>query len=137
VPDLRDEAGLDYRRAIQLSRDQIAAGGGPPSSEQLGRLAVWLAKYGDSNQAVTIIKGMDDPSAEVRFRATVVYELAGRREEALRSLEAALNGGHPRFEVQNDPELLSLRADPRYHILVSTLKPAPASNPSRADNRNE
>lgn len=137
VPDLRDEAGLDYRRAIQLSRDQIAAGGGPPSSEQLGRLAVWLAKSGDSNQAVTIIKGMDDPSAEVRFRATVVYELAGRREEALRSLEAALNGGHPRFEVQHDPELLSLRADPRYHILVSNLKPAPASNPSRADNRNE
>jgi serine/threonine-protein kinase len=51
----------------------------------------------------------------------VTYELAGRRDEALATLERALQRGYGIIEVRADPELARLRTDVRYHRLVSKL----------------
>ena len=46
---------------------------------------------------------------------------AGDPSRALGALEAALRAGYASDTVQRDPELLKLRADPRYQRLVSSL----------------
>ena len=52
------------------------------------------------------------------FRAAVINELAGRRDAALTSLQAALNGGYASSEINNDPELLRLRTDVGFQRLI-------------------
>ena len=51
----------------------------------------------------------------------MVYELAGKRERALRDVETALRLGYSRREVDNEPELLKLRSDPEYHRMLARL----------------
>ena len=58
----------------------------------------------------------------VCFRALLVYEIAGRREQALSALEAALAAGYPLNEIRRDPELAKLRKDPRYHLLITPVE---------------
>ena len=43
------------------------------------------------------------------FRATVVYELAGKRDAALAALERTLRAGYSPREIRTEPELISLR----------------------------
>jgi hypothetical protein len=53
------------------------------------------------------------------FKTAVVYEITGRREEALRDLEEALKRGYSLREIANEAELLKLRTDARYHRLLT------------------
>jgi hypothetical protein len=50
----------------------------------------------------------------------VVHELGGERDVALATLSAAVKQGYSLKEIMNEPELLSLRADPRYQTLVTS-----------------
>jgi len=50
----------------------------------------------------------------VRALAGSVFEALGDRERALTELGAALAAGYPRWEIERDPDLAGLRADPRY-----------------------
>jgi hypothetical protein len=59
-----------------------------------------------------------DLSAQMLYRLTVVFELAGDRGRSLATVESALTAGYPVSELQSEPELLSLRTDARYHRLV-------------------
>jgi len=47
----------------------------------------------------------------------------GQRELALGSLKMAITLGYSPREVRNEPELVSLRADPRFAPLLSSAKP--------------
>jgi tetratricopeptide (TPR) repeat protein len=51
---------------------------------------------------------------DVRALAGSVFEALGDRERALTELGAALAAGYPRWEIERDPDLAGLRADPRY-----------------------
>ena len=56
--------------------------------------------------------GTDTP--EVLFEVAVGYEALGHRQEALQWLASARAGGYPVAAIERNPQLASLRADPKY-----------------------
>ena len=98
-------------------------------SDLESRHAVYLVKMGDGPaalKAMEAVAGRPNLTAQVLFRATVVFELAGARERALDSLRRALAAGYAVADVASEPELTTLRADTRYHRLLdsaATLSP--------------
>jgi len=96
----------------------------------LSRLALYLAKQGDAVRARTMLDGIPELSTRdlnTLYRAAVTSEILGQRDQALRSLGLALQGGYPMHEVAGDPSLAPLRADVRYHRLALRCEPSPAT----------
>ncbi len=96
----------------------------------LSRLALYLAKQGDAVRARTMLDGIPELSTRdlnTLYRAAVTSEILGQRDQALRWLELALQGGYPMHEVAGDPSLAPLRADVRYHRLALRCEPSPAT----------
>ncbi len=60
----------------------------------------------------------EEPNPERAYDAACAFALAGNSADALRMLEAALNAGVRTERAQWDPELVSLRADPRFNALI-------------------
>jgi hypothetical protein len=58
-------------------------------------------------------------------RIATVRELAGDRQRAIEAIAGAFKGGYPPKELAADPEFLALRADARYHRMVSAVTPVP------------
>ncbi|HJX26784.1 MAG TPA: hypothetical protein VJ885_02640, partial [Thermoanaerobaculia bacterium] len=58
---------------------------------------------------------------EARERALLAYEVLGDRAAALAVLADALRAGLPVAEVEREPELTALRADPGYHRLMAAM----------------
>jgi serine/threonine-protein kinase len=122
VPGNGNKAADAYGRAIQLLREQLTKD--PSAAISRSRLALYLAKSGDAATALAeLAKVLTPEVSEVNtlYRATVTYELAGRRDEALAVLERALQRGYGIIEVRADPELEKLRTDVRYHRLIAKL----------------
>jgi Flp pilus assembly protein TadD len=62
---------------------------------------------------------MDPADGGVRYNVACLFALEGLREEALDCLEDALRAGFGNLDwIQNDPDLASLRDDPRYTALM-------------------
>jgi serine/threonine-protein kinase len=121
-----------YRHAIELVRREMQAA--PGDSDLCASLAVYLAKAGDGAGAVQqldVLQKLDNLTANARFQAALAYEILGRRVLALASLEAAIKSGYSYREVRNEPELVSLRADPRFQTLLDRFAGAGSGNPVR------
>jgi tetratricopeptide (TPR) repeat protein len=95
----------------------------PNDADLRSRLALCLAKSGDKEQALAEAAAVEtlDRSASVLSRLVSVYEICGRRRQALEAMVAALKAGYSIEEFQRDPELLELRKDPAYHKLITEL----------------
>ena len=122
APGRRGEAAAAYRRASDLIKPQIAQK--PEDPDLRTRHALYLIKMGDTKAALAEIAPVvsrSDLSAQIRYRLAVVYELAADRGRSLAAVEAALKSGYPLDDLQNEPELLTLRTDARYHRLIDTL----------------
>jgi len=122
APGRRGEAAGAYRRASDLIKPQIAQK--PQDADLRTRHALYLIKMGDPKAALAEVASVaprSDLSAQMRYRLAVVYELAGDRSRSLAAIEGALTAGYPLDEVQNEPELLTVRSDARYHRLIDRL----------------
>jgi serine/threonine-protein kinase len=124
----RERDAVDaYRRAIQLAREESA--GKPDDANLHSRLAVYLAKSSAREQALeeaaAAERAAGGKSAPVLSRLVVAYEVCGRRGKALEAMSAALKAGHSAEEFRLDPELLELRKDPNYHMLIARYTGAP------------
>ena len=61
----------------------------------------------------------NDEDVEVVYKVAVVYALTGQTEKALEKLELAVKLGKPLWEVRADPDLKSLRNEPRFKKLIA------------------
>jgi serine/threonine protein kinase/tetratricopeptide (TPR) repeat protein len=115
APGQRSKAPETYSHAIQLAESNVDKDKDAP-----GRIALYMAKSGDTAEALRRMESIprEGWDGAMHYRAAVINELAGRRDAALTSLQAALNGGYASSEINNDPELLGLRSDVRFHRLI-------------------
>ena len=130
APGRRPEAATAYRRASELIRQEIAKK--PNDADLRTRLALYLVKQGDRAAALEEIGTASRQSgltAQALYRICVVQELAGNRREALGALDGALKAGYPLRELQNEPELVRLRADAGYHRLIDAFGAGPRKRP--------
>ncbi len=121
-----------YGHAIALARQEMQAA--PGDTDLSASLAVYLAKAGDRGgamQQLDVLKKLENLTANARFQAALAYEILGRRDAALASLEGAIKAGYSSREVRNEPELVSLRADPRFQPLLDRFAGAGSGNPVR------
>jgi serine/threonine-protein kinase len=118
--DRSEQAADAYRRAVQLLRRDLESS--PDDPRMRSRLALYLAKQGDGDEALAELAKLPEEAAgapDVLLRRLVVEELTGRRDAALETLAAALEAGVSLDDVERDPELSELRGDPRYQLLVT------------------
>jgi serine/threonine-protein kinase len=125
----KDKAKAAYQQAIQLVREEILKN--PKQADLRAELAMYLVKSGDKSAALQAMQPVEqahskDPS--VLYYSAVVYELCGQRDKALNSLQGAVQAGEDLNDIKNEPEFVSLRADPRYHLQIlnaAAAKPSP------------
>lgn len=111
-----DAAAEAYRRALQLLSEQLEAN--PHEAKLRTRELLYLAKSGRCDAARTKaeeISNLPEEDAYSWFRLAVSHEVCGRRDAALAALQTALDAGFSPDEVRQDPELLELRKDVRFH----------------------
>jgi serine/threonine-protein kinase len=131
TPGDADKAKQAYRHAIDLIREEIQKN--PKDLDMRATLASYLAKSGDKEDALKELKPVEQASkkeALTWYRSAVVYELCGQRDKALQALLSAVKAGQSLGDIKNDPELTSLRADPRYHLEILDAS-ARAGQPKR------
>jgi eukaryotic-like serine/threonine-protein kinase len=119
TPGDADKAKQAYRRAIDLIRGEISKN--PGDLDLRATLASYLAKSGDKAEALRELAPVEHARKKeglTWYRCAVVYELCGQRDKALQALLSAVKAGQSLRDIKNDPELTSLRADPRYHLEI-------------------
>ncbi|MCG8462791.1 MAG: tetratricopeptide repeat protein, partial [Holophagales bacterium] len=129
VPGQREEAATAYRRAVQLARERLrraeAEGGSSAAASEeatlRSRVALFLVKAGEKQQALDELEllSFDDAGPALLLRALTVRELAGERDAALGLLERLVDAGYPTEALGEDPELVGLRRDSRYHRILA------------------
>jgi serine/threonine-protein kinase len=130
TPGDSDKAVQAYRRAIELLREEIRKD--PAQLRERAMLALYLAKSGDTAAAQTELKSLAAaPKKEPAtwFAMGIAYEVCKDRDHALQSLAAAAKAGQSMADLKNEPELVSLRADPRYALTVLSAAKARSTAP--------
>ena len=119
IPGQEQDARQHYLRAIQLVDQEIERDSA--NINLRSRRALFLAKHGDRERAqAEIMRTLPllEGEAWALFRLAVAAELIGDRSMAFHILKLALTAGFALAEVESDPELRALRADPEYHRLI-------------------
>jgi len=119
VPGGAEKANDAYSHAIQLVRGWLEDHGNDLSANS--SMLIYLAHRGDAAEALAELGKLaakSPGSPGVLFNMGLAAEIAGDREAALRHLEAALEKGYSINEVRDEPDLIDLRADARYHRLM-------------------
>lgn len=113
----REQASRDaYRQAQTLLRPLQERA--PNDATLLSRMGLYAARLGERADAVAMTQRAvqaEPETADVRYRAALVYELAGARDAALAELKAASQRGYPFNLINAEPDLIALRRDPRFH----------------------
>lgn len=104
-----------YERAYELRQDEFMT----------VLLACYRARSGRPAEARELIRRVR-PSPQTWYNLACTHALLGDTDEALRYLEIEIEGNHPsedskrrqRAWARSDPDLASLRSDPRFEALV-------------------
>jgi serine/threonine-protein kinase len=119
LPDSVGKAREHYDHAIELVDGQLART--PQDPTLLSRRALYLAKRGDCPRAdagLALLLDAREPPLYAMFRMAVALELCEHRGRAIAMIERSLARGFPPAEIEGDPELRALRADPAYLLMI-------------------
>jgi len=120
TPGNEAKAADAYLKAIELIEKKLATD--PGDARTRSSLAVYLAKMGERDRAVTEIENSRRAitnDSSLALRAVIVYELTGARPKALEAVREYVRLKGPLDEIARDPFLARLRQDPGYSDSVS------------------
>jgi serine/threonine protein kinase/tetratricopeptide (TPR) repeat protein len=115
------EAEAAYRRAYAVAEDHLTLNPDDPRAATM--CAVALCRTGQPEKGLACAEqavAIDPEDAGVRYNVACLYALEGKLEEAITSLEEAFRHGFGNAEwIAHDPDLDSLRGDPRFQALLT------------------
>ena len=120
TPGREGDAPAAFRRALSISDQQIPIDSNDPQLRS--RRSQYWSALGDHERAQKeIAQALRSAPAngQVLFRAAIVHEQAGRRDEALRNLKAAVKAGFSIREIMSAPPLRALRQEPEIAKLIA------------------
>ncbi len=115
LPDQMDKAGEAYRRAIAIAEKDLAST--PRDAELLSCLARYQAFTGERRRAMELIARARDlapGNLEIIRRTILVYEAVQERSQALVAFREYRERLGDLNQVEKEPDLAALRADPFY-----------------------
>jgi serine/threonine-protein kinase len=115
-----DNARAAFSEAI--ARAEVLLKTNPADVDQIGVIAVCLAKLGRRDEAALRAAealGLKPTDNEVLYRVAVVEAFAGQVDQALAHLKDALARGYPRAFARDDVDLQPLRNRPQFAPLVA------------------
>lgn len=121
LPNKKAEALQAFQQARQLLSVRLARQ--PDNLELLSRMALYNARLGDvaaSRQQLQRLRPVAGQQPHLWFRLGLTYELLNERTAALDAVRLALLYGYPAGLLAAEPDLLALRADPRFDTISST-----------------
>jgi eukaryotic-like serine/threonine-protein kinase len=120
TPSQAGKATATYNRALELAQKEIVVN--PRDAELHARVATYWAAVKNRERASLEIEealSLAPNDATVQFKASLVYEQANQRDRALIALQAALEDGYGRPQIDTAPLLDKLRADSRFRIMIN------------------
>ena len=117
----RDKATAAYDKAIGLALKAIQVN--PRDAATRGNLALYYAKKGDAASAQRFMKearGIDPKSVDLIYNEAVMSALVGDKDRAFADLANAVKAGLPMSSIETDPDMRSLRSDPRFAALKTS-----------------
>jgi TolB-like protein/DNA-binding winged helix-turn-helix (wHTH) protein/Flp pilus assembly protein TadD len=119
-----DEHLGKYKEAIAEHKKALSLGGGPPDVVKTANLARAYAVSGERRRAQEIVSRLESQSHEELEPYQIAYINAamGNRDRAIEFLTIAYHGKDGQLEfMATDPDLDSLRADPRFQELLHNI----------------
>jgi serine/threonine-protein kinase len=115
-----EDARAAYRQAVLLAEAHLKVN--PRDTLEMARLAVYLAKAGESaraRQAAARALGAAPADVQVLYRSAVVETLLGDHEAALSRLQQAVKGGFSRTQIAEEEDFVALKDLPDFRALVA------------------
>jgi serine/threonine protein kinase/tetratricopeptide (TPR) repeat protein len=114
------EAEAAYRRALHVVQQHLTLNPDDPRAATM--CAVSLCRLGDREEGLRWAeraRAIDPDDPGVLYNVACLYALEGRTDEAISCLAQAFEAGFGAREwIAQDPDLESLRGDPRFRALV-------------------
>lgn len=115
IKQRREDALNAYKKARELLGVRLSRR--PNDAWLTALMAILEAQLGENERAQSLAKkavNLAPSNSMVNFLIASVYELGGRREEALAALKTAKRLGMSDADILSEPNLRDLRSDPRY-----------------------
>ncbi len=115
IPSRLADARQAYQKALELATEQLKVN--PKDPDLLSGIALYDAHLGHKDEAenfITRALEVSPKNSNSLFTAALVYELTGQRDKALKAVDDAVKAGYSVEEIDKEPELRKLQADPRY-----------------------
>jgi serine/threonine protein kinase/Flp pilus assembly protein TadD len=117
------EAGRASRRAISAIEKWLDAH--PDDARALNLGATIWSNLGETDNAIDWANrslAIDPEDPQLLYNVSCVYAIEGKKEEALKCLERAIDKGYGHREwIEHDSDLNSLRSDPRFKSLLERV----------------
>jgi TolB-like protein/Flp pilus assembly protein TadD len=120
---LTAERETALRRAMKLMEERLELN--PDDARACNLLSAKYAKLGDPARAVQYAErslAIDPDDPMLLYNVSCTYAVLGMEEEAMRCLERAVDNGFGHKEwIDHDPDLLSLRDNPRFKAISKAI----------------
>jgi serine/threonine-protein kinase len=124
IPADREQSLAAYTNAIAFA--EATRKKEPKNAQLAAALAIDYARAGDKAHAAAMIRqatrlSADDP--RVNYLAGQAAEIVGNRPQAVALIAKAIGAGYSLAEIERNPDLAALRADPQFQQHLPGTKP--------------